>query len=216
MSNKPRYENTRVAFTVADSLRKVIEDKVAAAHTRQTQKLTDINLKTSVEIFTSVIIANPPWNPSWPANGSLLITLSAHNRTEWLRENLPTMKRFEFLVIKPRCAQPLDLQLRWGDLLVANVETELGGERAQRHDHEKLTTHLELPMFSMFFCREKSFKNIDHRFRSLQTSSKSRQEPFINIIQHWPDGTMLCVSTTYVTVTQRGKLLYKLEPLMVK
>ncbi len=150
----------RVAFTVADSLRKVIEDKVAAAHTRQTQKLTDINLKTSVEIFTSVIIANPPWNPSWPANGSLLITLSAHNRTEWLRENLPTMKRFELLVIKPRCAQPLDLQLRWGDLLVANVETELGGERAQRHDHEKLTTHLELPMFSMFFAERSHSKTL--------------------------------------------------------
>ena len=206
MVSDPFSGDGAFARAVAAKLDEKLKERLANESSKRQPVLTDINILATVEAVNDVVLTNPPY-PSWPSNEPPMIEVSADKRTEWLRECLAEIVGMENVTVSSCLGQKLDLQVRQGDNVLLNMETELGGNRQRAEDMAKLTSHQEQPLVSVMMVREKSFKHIEGTLRNLEAASADRKEPFINVVEYWPDKAPLNTATPIIAVTQGGEEL---------
>jgi hypothetical protein len=208
LSNEVILENDvnqtayRFALTLAKNLEQNLNERLIHENSKRPRVLTEIHIVVTIEATMEVVAANPPY-PSWPANEPPTIEVSADKETQWLRETLEKSGRD--VTFGPCLGSRLDLQIRQGDRVLVNMETELGGNRQRAEDMAKLTEHDVEPLASIIMIREKSYKNLDGVSRNLAVASADRAEPFITVVEHWPLNQPLNTTKTIVDVIHRGR-----------
>lgn len=209
MEEDTNGNDAEFVLAVARNLKRELDRLLADKDSKLRRVLTETHLLATVLAVNDVVIGCPPYSP-WPANGPPTLDVSADKETQWLRETLTTcgLKNIELSACR---GSNLDLQIRQGDRVLVNMESELGGNRQRAQDMAKLVRHDTQPRISIMMVREKSHKNVDRTFRNLAAASARRPEYFVNVVEHWPDNSVLSAATTIIAVAHRGKICSAVE-----
>lgn len=203
MEDNANEDHREFILAVVENIEQKLKKRLVDESSKRPRVLTETHLLVTLEAVNEAVIAKPPYS-SWPTNEPPTIEVSADKETQWLREAIENNDSMGNIKLSPCIGRPLDLQIRQGSRVLVNMESELGGNRQRAEDMAKLTNHETQPVISIMMTRVKSYKNLETSCRNLAAASADRKEPFINVVEHWPDNQPLNTAASIVKVVHSG------------
>jgi len=179
-------------------LEEQLEARIKEEHRKRPALMTDIVLESLAVAATGAANAG-----SWPSNQPVMIQISAHKSTERVREMIAENPDLAGVQVSPCLGSQLDMQVRQGNQVLLNAESELAGSRQQAEDMAKLTAHTQSPLASAMVVRAKSLKELERTRRRMGAEAKKRSEPFTIAALHWPNNKPIRDTDVHIDIVNK-------------
>ncbi|QDH18102.1 hypothetical protein [Swingsia samuiensis] len=172
---------------------KFIEEFKNELTTRMSEdKRKRVPIVTEYVIKSAVSAANTAvFDQTWQFNYNINIEVSAHKERKLLEEHIESDKNLENIKITSCLGGDLDVQIRIGNKVLVNLESELGGARQRAEDLAKLTSHTHPPIVSIMVSRGKSRKEVESIKKNISNKSNENTGDLISITIYWKNNSRI-------------------------